>query len=72
MEYLSRPISLTDFPAFKTPTLEYEMPGPVLQFVDLDTFTVGFSAEVFFFSALAVGEGGFGVGDAGSTDAVAV
>jgi hypothetical protein len=48
------------------------MPGPVLQLVDLETLTVGFSEEDFSFSVLAVGEGGFGVGVAGSIEAVDV
>jgi hypothetical protein len=40
--------------------------------VDLDTITVGFSEEDFVFADLAVGEGGFGVGDTGSREAVEV
>ena len=48
------------------------MPGPVLQLVDLETTTLGLSGEVFSFSDFDVGEGGLVVGDAGSTDAVAV
>ena len=48
------------------------MPGPLLQLVDFDTFTVGFFGEDFFSSGFDVGEGGFSVGGTGSTVAVAV
>ena len=48
------------------------MPGPVLQLVDFETFTVGLFGEDFFSSGFVVGEGGFEVGDADSIDAVAV
>lgn len=60
-------------PAVRGLNFEKETPGPVLQFVVIETFTVALSGfSVFWTLMTVVAEGGTGVGEEGSAVTVSV